>query len=107
MKAELFNYKCWIEASDPDQLKIAFNNLLDLCDFEKLGFLEHHFLPQGYTCIWLLGESHLAVHTYPEHGRAYLELTSCSLDKNKRFKELLATQFTRLEQHEENLASSE
>jgi len=107
VKAELFNYKCWIEASDPDLLKGAFNDLLDLCDFEKLGFLDHHFLPEGYTCIWLLGESHLAVHTYPEHNRAYIELTSCSPDKNKRFKELLNAQFTRLEQVEETFSSKE
>lgn len=104
MKAELFNYKCWIDANDPKQLKSTFEDLLDLCDFEKLGFIDHHFLPQGYTCLWLLGESHLAIHTYPEHAKTYIELTSCAKDKNKRFKELLQTQFTTLENIEEYIS---
>lgn len=46
-----------------------------------LRVIEHHFEPQGYTALWLLGESHLAVHTFPEHGISYLELSSCMMDK--------------------------
>jgi len=80
--AELHNYQCWIKESDPQMLKLELDLLLDQCDFEKLGFMEHHFQPQGYTCLWLLGESHLAVHTYPEHNKAYIELTSCVQEKN-------------------------
>lgn len=41
---------------------------------------EHHFSPQGYTALWLLSESHFAVHTFPEFGRTYIELSSCNLD---------------------------
>ena len=85
MKAELFNYKVWIDESDPGILKSFFEATLNVSEFEILGFMEHHFQPHGYTCIWLLGESHLAIHTYPEHGKSYIELTSCSLVKNKQF----------------------
>jgi S-adenosylmethionine decarboxylase len=31
----------------------------------------------GVTGLYLLGESHLACHTYPEHGSATLNLYSC------------------------------
>ena len=89
MKAELYNFKCWINESDPKKLKSLGLQLLEECDFEVLGFMDHHFQPQGYTCIWLLGESHLAIHTYPEHNRSYIELTSCVLEKNEAFKERL------------------
>jgi S-adenosylmethionine/arginine decarboxylase-like enzyme len=93
VKAELHNYQCWIQESDPNMLQLAFDQLLDQCDFEKLGFIEHHFQPQGYTCLWLLGESHLAVHTYPEHNKAYIELTSCVIEKNVLFKAHLHQRF--------------
>lgn len=93
MKAALYNYTCWVENSDTNHLKTELNQLLETCTFEKLGFIEHHFKPQGYTCLWLLGESHLAVHTYPEHNKAYIELTSCVLAKNLMFKKLLGGVF--------------
>ncbi|WP_416421125.1 S-adenosylmethionine decarboxylase family protein [Phocaeicola vulgatus] len=48
--------------------------------FNVLSCTEHHFSPQGYTALWLLSESHFAVHTFPEFGRTYIELSSCNLD---------------------------
>lgn len=43
------------------------------------------FDPFGYTCLILLSESHLAIHTFPERGKAYIELTSCVHDPFYRF----------------------
>jgi len=103
--AELHNYQCWIKESDPQMLKLELDLLLDQCDFEKLGFMEHHFQPQGYTCLWLLGESHLAVHTYPEHNKAYIELTSCVQEKNGLFKNLLHKRFSTITSEKENISS--
>lgn len=90
----LFNSKCWIDESHPEVLKTSFQEILETCDFEILGFMEHHFSPHGYTCIWLLGESHLAVHTYPEYERAYIELTSCVQVKNKHFDAMVQSKFS-------------
>jgi S-adenosylmethionine/arginine decarboxylase-like enzyme len=28
--------------------------------------------------LYLLGESHFAIHTFPEHGKSYIELSSCN-----------------------------
>lgn len=47
---------------------------------EKFGILNttaHQFEPQGFTILILLSESHLAVHTYPEHDALYFSLYSC------------------------------
>ena len=93
MKPELFNYKVWIDEANPKNLKSFFESTLESCEFEILGFMDHHFQPQGYTCIWLLGESHLAIHTYPEHNKSYIELTSCSSVKNLKFIELTAVTY--------------
>ncbi|MBD5785668.1 S-adenosylmethionine decarboxylase [Cellulosimicrobium terreum] len=43
----------------------------------RLGEVSHRFEPQGTSVVLLLAESHLAVHTWPEHGSAYVTLTTC------------------------------
>jgi S-adenosylmethionine decarboxylase proenzyme len=37
----------------------------------------HHFSPQGVSGVVILAESHLAVHTWPEHGYAAVEIFTC------------------------------
>lgn len=37
----------------------------------------HRFDPQGLSLAVLLAESHVAVHTWPELGTAYVTLTTC------------------------------
>ena len=35
------------------------------------------FEPQGVTAVAVVGESHLAVHTWPEEGRLFLDIATC------------------------------
>jgi len=37
------------------------------------------FEPQGLTIVLLLEESHLSIHTYPEHGFVAFDCYTCSL----------------------------
>lgn len=37
----------------------------------------HQFAPRGVTGVLLLAESHIAVHTWPEHNHAVVELLTC------------------------------
>lgn len=37
----------------------------------------HQFSPQGVSGVLILAESHLAVHTWPEHGYASVEIFTC------------------------------
>ncbi|MEK6895508.1 MAG: adenosylmethionine decarboxylase [Nanoarchaeota archaeon] len=63
--------------------------------FNILTQAHHHFEPHGYTGLWLLSESHLAIHTYPEEKYRSLvfDLYSCrgegdgrqTLNSMKRF----------------------
>lgn len=46
-------------------------------EFDILGKVSHKFSPQGYTIAVLLGESHVAIHTYPEYNSLYFNLYSC------------------------------
>ncbi len=38
----------------------------------------HQFSPHGVTGVIVLAESHLAIHTWPEHAFAALDLFTCS-----------------------------
>ena len=84
--AKIFGLRFWIKNTQPDVLKKSFDNLLLLTNFNVLSFSEHFFPTQGYTAIWLLAESHLAIHTFPQHGWSYVELSGCNPKKTAAFK---------------------
>lgn len=58
-----------------------------LCEsgFLVVGSLTHYFQPYGHTALWLLGESHLAVHTFPEDKKTYIQLSSCNRKWPRRY----------------------
>ena len=37
----------------------------------------HEFIPQGLTSYVLLKESHISIHTWPEHGYAAVDVFTC------------------------------
>jgi S-adenosylmethionine decarboxylase proenzyme len=37
----------------------------------------HHFNPHGLSGVIVIAESHIAVHTWPEHGCASVDIFSC------------------------------
>jgi S-adenosylmethionine decarboxylase len=85
MQAEIFHFHAWIPEVSPELLEGKMDTFLEKAGFQVLGKMDHHFQPAGYTAIWLLAESHLAVHTFPEENKSYVELSSCSQEKNERF----------------------
>jgi S-adenosylmethionine decarboxylase len=42
-----------------------------------LGECAHDFEPQGVTVVGLLAESHISIHTWPEHGYAAADVFTC------------------------------
>lgn len=42
-----------------------------------LGALAHKFQPQGASVVVLVAESHLSIHTWPEHGYAAVDIFTC------------------------------
>jgi S-adenosylmethionine decarboxylase len=50
-----------------------------LWDFEcnVLGTQYHKFEPQGFTAVFMLSESHLSIHTWPEKGIAACDIFTC------------------------------
>jgi len=91
MEAKIWSHTDWLSLNQTTelQLKTYYDKLLANSGFTILNFVDHYFLPHGYTALWLLGESHFAIHTFPEHNNYYLELSSCIEDKYDSFKKLL------------------
>jgi S-adenosylmethionine decarboxylase len=56
----------------------AFRSLADQLvvdhTLQKLGEVYHNFSPSGYTGVVCLSESHLSIHTWPEHGRINVDV---------------------------------
>ena len=88
MKARIDEYSIWINETDPETLKTTFEPMLKKAGFGILDFMEYHFDPFGYTAIWLISESHFAIHTFPEEDKTYIQLSSCNLDMFFKFQEL-------------------
>lgn len=85
MKAEIFNCRCWVENTEINVLTETLNLLLQEAKYTVLNFVEHVFENNGYTSVWLLAESHLALHTFPEENKSYIELSGCNKLKTDVF----------------------
>lgn len=77
MKAQMHNYSSWITEINPAILLDKFMIMLNDSGFGVVNVIEKHFQPQGYTALFLLSESHFAIHTFPEQNQTYIELSSC------------------------------
>lgn len=42
-----------------------------------LALNSHKFEPQGVTCVAMLAESHISIHTWPEVGMAVCDVFTC------------------------------
>lgn len=84
----IWNYRSWISETDTATLRTVFDQMAADAGFNVIGTLEHQFQPQGFTKLYLLAESHLAIHTFPEEGKTYVELSSCNEHMQNAFETL-------------------
>lgn len=96
VEAVVYNLQEWIPVTDPVVLKAEFSALLDHSGYHVLNFMEHHFPNGGYTCIWLLAESHLAIHTFIAEGKTYIELSGCNKAMNIKFRTAFNDKYVKL-----------
>ena len=47
------------------------------CKSTLLALNSHKFEPQGVTCVAMLAESHISIHTWPEKGMAVCDIFTC------------------------------
>lgn len=93
MKARMYNYNTWIKYEKEDKLVLELEKMLLDSGFTVISKTEHYFEKQGYTGLWLLAESHFAIHTFPEEDKIYIEVSSCVKDYFDKFVELIKIRF--------------
>jgi len=62
-------------------------------DLNVVKKLSHMFSPQGITLVYILSESHLVIHTWPESGFVHIDMVTCSLRTEKEFESSLKYAF--------------
>jgi len=68
--AELLKYKHVVEN--------LLNVIAKECELNVVAVSSHQFSPIGVTSVYVLAESHMSIHTYPENNAAYMDIFCCS-----------------------------
>eukprot|EP00658_Telonema_sp_P-2_P078414 TRINITY_DN7336_c0_g1_i1.p1 TRINITY_DN7336_c0_g1~~TRINITY_DN7336_c0_g1_i1.p1 ORF type:complete len:244 (+),score=32.16 TRINITY_DN7336_c0_g1_i1:101-832(+) len=64
--------------NDAGAIRTALVGAADSGNFTALGSVRvHSFVPHGVTGFLLLSESHMSIHTWPEHGYAAVDIFTC------------------------------
>jgi S-adenosylmethionine decarboxylase len=62
---------------DMDGLKKLLDTICETNQFTILNKVEHAFTPQGITILYLLSESHISIHTFPEKKYIAMDIYTC------------------------------
>ena len=82
-------YDCPPDILDNQQrIKEALREAVNHANATLLNEVSHQFSPQGVTALGLLAESHISIHTWPEHGYAAVDIFTCG---NRAMPELACT----------------
>jgi len=60
-----------------EELKGLLDHICRKQDYHILQKVEHVFEPQGCTILYLLSESHISIHTFPEKDYIALDIYTC------------------------------
>ena len=77
MICDLTNIKNIELLNDSTKIKELFDNICKKYNYTILNRMEHIFKPQGITILYLLSESHISIHTFPERNYAALDIYTC------------------------------
>lgn len=61
-----------LEAYEPFMAFIS--GVIQKYQLQELGTVCHNFSPAGFTAVICLSESHLSIHTWPEYGKANMDI---------------------------------
>jgi S-adenosylmethionine decarboxylase len=57
-----------------ENAKHCINQLINKHQLVNLGEVYHNFSPAGFTAVICLSESHISLHSWPEHKRLHLDV---------------------------------
>ena len=77
--------------NDPEAIRRAMLEAISAGDATLIDLCVHQFSPHGVTATATLAESHIAIHTWPEHGYFAADLFFCGQGKPEQAMEVLQT----------------
>jgi len=88
--------------NDPEGIRNAILDAVSAGEATLIDLCVHQFSPHGVTATATLAESHIAIHTWPEHGYFAADLFFCGRGKPQQAMEFLqkALQAKRVEYRE-------
>ena len=85
---------CSEAINDAERVKAAMLDAVSAANATLLNIYVHTFSPQGVTGVAVLSESHLSIHTWPEHGYVAADVFTCGeTTKPQAAAEVLARAF--------------
>jgi S-adenosylmethionine decarboxylase len=60
-----------------EQLNLVLKKICAVNDFQILNEVQHKFEPIGCSILFLLSESHLSIHTFPEKSHMSFDIYTC------------------------------
>ena len=66
--------------SKVETIKPLLDTIVAECDLHVVAEAGHQFTPFGATYVYVLEESHMSIHTYPEKNSAYMDIFCCNPD---------------------------
>ncbi len=77
--------------NDPEGIRRALMDAITAGEATLIDLCVHQFSPHGVTATATLAESHIAIHTWPEHGYFAADLFFCGSGKPEQAMKLLQT----------------
>jgi S-adenosylmethionine decarboxylase len=75
--------------NDPEGIRRALIDAISAGEATLIDLCVHQFSPHGVTATATLAESHIAIHTWPEHGYFAADLFFCGRGKPEQAMKLL------------------
>ena len=77
--------------NDPEAIRKALIEAISAGKATLIDLCVHQFSPHGVTATATLAESHIAIHTWPEHGYFAADLFFCGVGDPKTAMKVLQT----------------
>lgn len=63
--------------NNPDKIMTLLDDICNKYNYTVIQKIQHIFEPCGFTALYLLSESHISIHTFPENGYAAIDIYTC------------------------------
>lgn len=73
-------YQCQADLNDTKTIHEAMLQAAVAAKTTVLNSYVHQFCPQGVSCVVVISESHLSIHTWPEFQHAQIDVFTCGVN---------------------------